>query len=192
MRSPFFILSLVALSLVTASAAPIGSASCDDDGTSIHARQFDFSFSSAISWFCGFSITESLCHTVGTALGQTQSNPGFVVTLSNGPMTGATSSKGTRFSVPFAQPPIGNLRFKDPQPVRGWSGMYAMLLRRLGLRAFAHRYLRRLRYNASGTPSPCPQNMGSKLASTNEDCLYMQVYVPPNANLNSKLPVFVW
>ncbi|HEY4195287.1 MAG TPA: carboxylesterase family protein, partial [Mucilaginibacter sp.] len=48
------------------------------------------------------------------------------VTIANGalegttnPATGIRSFKG----IPFAQPPVGDLRWKEPQPVKSWTGV---------------------------------------------------------------------
>lgn len=148
---------------------------------------------STISWLCGIRIISNICQTFEGAFGQTQSQSGVVITLSNGPIAGSTSSKGTRYSVPYAQPPVGALRFKDPKPVVGWSGTYVFRHS-----FWHHRYRllptfsRHVRLDASKVPSPCPQSMQSDLASTNEDCLYMQVFTPPSVTSNSRLPVLVW
>lgn len=77
--------------------------------------------------------------------------------------------------IPFAAPPIGNLRFAAPQPVS---------------------------YNSSNTtvvaktPTPaCLQIANGSLAGVhgvNEDCLTLNVYTPHGLNSTAKLPVMVW
>ena len=54
-----------------------------------------------------------------------------------------------RYTVPYAQPPVGNLRFADPVKVAAWSTPL----------------------NASTLPRPCPQSSDSATSSTTEDCL---------------------
>lgn len=70
--------------------------------------------------------------------------------------------------IPFAAPPVGDLRWKPPQPVAPWTGDRMA--------------------NAYG-PS-CPQNarLGAE-AKVSEDCLYLNVFAPENAR---NLPVMVW
>lgn len=77
---------------------------------------------------------------------------------------GVVSYKG----IPFAAPPVGDLRWKPPQPVAAWTGDRA-----------ANEY----------GPS-CSQNsrLGAE-AKVSEDCLYLNVFTPENAK---NLPVMVW
>jgi para-nitrobenzyl esterase len=73
--------------------------------------------------------------------------------------------------VPFAAPPIGPLRFHAPAPPKAWSGVR----------------------QATEEPSSCPQNATADpagKASSNEDCLYLNVYAPAAAG--AKRPVMVW
>jgi len=69
--------------------------------------------------------------------------------------------------IPFAKPPVGDLRFAAPQPPSSWN-----LVR-----------------DALKFSPVCPQNSGYYTES--EDCLYLDVYSPA-ANSNTKLPVMVW
>lgn len=72
--------------------------------------------------------------------------------------------------IPYAAPPVGELRWQPPQPPAGWSGTR-------DARAFSDR---------------CAQP-ASFLSpkSANEDCLYLNVHVPDDIG-NGKLPVMVW
>uniref|UniRef100_A0AAR5PZ01 Carboxylesterase type B domain-containing protein n=1 Tax=Dendroctonus ponderosae TaxID=77166 RepID=A0AAR5PZ01_DENPD len=73
--------------------------------------------------------------------------------------------------IPYAKPPVGNLRFASPVKNSAWSGVY----------------------NATYDRSECYQNSDGFLGFTfagQEDCLYINVYTPDiNA---SGLPVLVW
>ena len=77
---------------------------------------------------------------------------------------GIVSYKG----VPFAAPPVGDLRWKPPQPVAAWTGDRA----------------------ATEYGPSCAQNsrLGAE-AKVSEDCLYLNVFAPENAK---NLPVMVW
>lgn len=57
----------------------------------------------------------------------------------------------SRFTLPFAQPPVGPLRFANPQPVEALNG-----------------------YNVSNTPPACFQGVGDPRGgnAASEDCLY--------------------
>ncbi|XP_049938848.1 esterase B1-like [Schistocerca serialis cubense] len=91
------------------------------------------------------------------------------VTVETGALRGvvATSLNGTLYNrfvgIPFATPPLGDLRFRAPQPAANWSGTR----------------------DALTYGSECPQEgVGS------EDCLYVNVYVPL-VNDSSPLAVMV-
>ncbi|TFY55649.1 hypothetical protein EVG20_g9246, partial [Dentipellis fragilis] len=74
--------------------------------------------------------------------------------------------------IPYAQPPVGNLRFKAPVPI---------LLPRRGLQ------------NATAFGDACPQAAASTLgAPIGEDCLYLNVWRPKNTTARERLPVLVW
>jgi para-nitrobenzyl esterase len=80
-----------------------------------------------------------------------------LVQTTRGPVLGAASNGGcTYLGIPFAAPPTGALRWKAPQPAAAWTTP-----------------------RPSAAASACPQTsseMGE--ASTNEDCLYLNVRVP--------------
>lgn len=59
--------------------------------------------------------------------------------------------------IPFAKPPVGNLRFQSPQPVENWSGI-----------------LETRRYR----PKCMQVDFISQLKSGTDDCLYLNVFVP--------------
>jgi len=77
--------------------------------------------------------------------------------------------------VPFAAPPIGNLRWRAPQPVTPWAGVRKAT-------AFGHdcMQLPELGDAASLTTTP------------SEDCLVLNVWRPARIEPGEKLPVMVW
>ena len=74
--------------------------------------------------------------------------------------------------VPYAAPPIGDKRWKAPQPVRPWAGIR----------------------DATTFASACPQpnTIITPSPSEQEDCLYLNVYAPQGVTPASRLPVMVW
>ncbi|XP_037804495.1 venom carboxylesterase-6-like isoform X1 [Penaeus monodon] len=101
-------------------------------------------------------------------------------TLRQGEISGTeeTDEKGNIYhafrNIPYAQPPTGDLRFKDPVPAKGWEGVR----------------------DGSLTPPLCPQvdlplyHAGKKVIRGQEDCLYLNVFTPEGPH--TKLPVMVW
>lgn len=73
--------------------------------------------------------------------------------------------------IPFAAPPVGDLRWKSPAPVKPWSGVKKA-------DAFA---------NACMQP---PRSQGNT-APVSEDCLYLNVWTPARS-AREKIPVIVW
>jgi para-nitrobenzyl esterase len=71
--------------------------------------------------------------------------------------------------VPFAAPPVGERRWRPPQPVTAWSGIRE-----------ADRY----------APA-CMQSMGAPPGGTSEDCLYLNVWTTAKSG-DERLPVLVW
>uniref|UniRef100_UPI0037E92D00 carboxylesterase 3 n=1 Tax=Semicossyphus pulcher TaxID=241346 RepID=UPI0037E92D00 len=113
----------------------------------------------------------------------------LVVSLKNGRIRGEyLTVKGTErrvkqyLAIPFAQPPVGPLRFAAPQDAQPWEG------------------------ERDGTHQPpmCIQDpdlvvsvsktMSMEYAAPelSEDCLYLNVYTPADAAQGDKLPVIVW
>jgi len=87
--------------------------------------------------------------------------------------TGVAQSGITDFlGIRFAAPPVGNLRFAPPTPPPAVSGTI----------------------NADSFGSPCPQNASPfGTESTNEDCLFLNVYVPGSTvSAKNNLPVMVF
>lgn len=100
------------------------------------------------------------------------------VTIANGvvestapPKEGVRSFKG----LPFAQPPVGDLRWREPQPVKNWSGVRHA-------DKFGPTCMQRLSPNA---------DYWFRGDSMSEDCLYLNVWTPAKSG-REKLPVLVY
>lgn len=80
----------------------------------------------------------------------------------------------TYFGVPFARPPVGELRWKAPQPVEPWEGIRET-------KAFGPRPMQTLVFG----------DMKSRSAGVSEDCLYLNIWTPADRNTKD-LPVLVY
>jgi len=108
--------------------------------------------------------------TVKQPISPIETNSGLVV--------GKVLDSGVRawFGVPFAQSPVRDLRWRPPQPVE-WDGVY----------------------NADRFAPMCMQSMrGSNInhyfghEGISEDCLYLNIWAPPESSAGDDLPVIVW
>jgi len=102
--------------------------------------------------------------------------PGDVVKVDGGQVAG-TSVDGVRVfkGIPFAAPPIGDLRWKAPQPVVAWPGVKSA-------DTFGPQCMQ--------TPYPEGSPYATAPAPTSEDCLYLNVYTA--AKSGDRRPVMVW
>jgi para-nitrobenzyl esterase len=92
-----------------------------------------------------------------------------------GEVEGTVSENIASFKgIPFAAPPVGNLRWKAPQPVIAWSGVKKV-------QAYAPGCMQ---------DSGMARIMGS-VAKVSEDCLYLNVWTKARTR-DAKLPVMVW
>jgi para-nitrobenzyl esterase len=104
------------------------------------------------------------------------SNP-LVIKTDKGKVRGAftTDGKVRAFTgIPFAAPPIGDLRWQPPQTAAKWKGVHDAT-------QFGSRCMQPSIYNDMNFRDPGPS----------EDCLTLNVWTPANAQSHS-LPVMVW
>jgi para-nitrobenzyl esterase len=103
---------------------------------------------------------------------------GDPIATHSGKLSGTQLSSGVRayLGIPYARPPIGERRWAAPQPIQ-WDGVW----------------------NADRTGPECiqvlrPHNINHYFSEepTGEDCLYLNVWVPPKASASDKLPVVVF
>jgi para-nitrobenzyl esterase len=80
----------------------------------------------------------------------------------------------TYLGVPFAKPPVGNLRWKAPQPLEKWAGVKPA-------KQFGPRPMQKLVFG----------DMSSRSNGLSEDCLYLNLWTPAKRNTQG-LPVLVY
>jgi para-nitrobenzyl esterase len=97
-----------------------------------------------------------------------------VVSTDAGKVQGVTDGAIVAFKgIPYAMPPVGQLRWRPPQPAQAWSGVRSA--QNYGNDCEQNRYL----YDSA--PSTQPMS---------EDCLYLNVWTP--MHLGHLAPVMVW
>lgn len=98
----------------------------------------------------------------------------LVVHTRSGPVRGEVVGEASQFlAVPYAAAPVGNLRFRAPQPVPSWRGVR----------------------DATEPGAACVQFAAFGIEPTarrSEDCLNLDVYRPGQARPGARLPVIVW
>ena len=110
------------------------------------------------------------------------SNPSAERDTQSGSVIGSEDANNTYvwLGIPFAAPPVADLRWRSPQPVKPWTET-------LGTTAFRDACVQ-----LSGPLDGLPDDSGAVVGS--EDCLYLNIWSPrDHSSFNAeKLPVMVW
>ncbi|WP_367039604.1 carboxylesterase family protein [Streptomyces sp. Je 1-332] len=104
---------------------------------------------------------------------------GTLVHTDAGWLRGESTAEGRQFlGIPYAQQPVGNLRWKEPRPAKPWQGVR-------GATSFGNRCVQ----SASWDP-------GYENPSHTEDCLDLNVYAPKDVHApkgqHKPRPVLLW
>jgi len=94
-------------------------------------------------------------------------SPDTIRLVENGELIGFENENGSRawVGIPFAEPPVGDLRWKAPRPPKQWQG----------------------RFEALDFGDVCFQQ-----GYGNEDCLYLNIWAPGPEDGSKLLPVMFW
>jgi len=116
------------------------------------------------------------CFLFGAAALAAAANSNPTVSIAAGQVQGRLlpGGAGAVFrGLPFAQPPVGPLRWREPQPVTPWKGVR----------------------DAGESRPPCAQNSSGwnakEAAASREDCLHLDVWMPQWPSKSPK-PVMLW
>ncbi len=98
------------------------------------------------------------------------------VKTANGTVEGTTETSGIRAyrGIPFAAPPVGDLRWKEPQPIKNWDGVRNAS-----------------QFGPQCMTGPPAGDMVFRSNGMSEDCLYLNVWTPAKSS-NERLPVLVY
>jgi para-nitrobenzyl esterase len=115
---------------------------------------------------------------IGLGLSTAAFADSLTVKTEQGKVTGKTINDGkvkAFLGLPYAAPPVGDLRWKAPEPPAKWKG----------------------ERDATKFGAHCAQgrvfdDMIFQDAGPSEDCLFLNVYAPADAKKDSKLPVMFW
>ncbi len=106
------------------------------------------------------------------------------IRIDTGPISGVTEGSVTAFKgIPYAAPPVGDLRWREPQPAADWKGVRP-----------ADRFSAGCYQTKSGAFGPWSAEFIAKNAmegGSSEDCLYLNVWTAA-AKSGEKRPVIVW
>jgi len=99
-----------------------------------------------------------------------------IVSVRSGKLQGGREDNVFVFKgIPYAAPPVGDLRWREPQPVAPWQGVRKA-------DTFGYSCIQPDTSSMEGAGDPGPQN---------EDCLFLNVWTP-SIDLHDRLPVMVW
>lgn len=126
--------------------------------------------------FTGIALLFSFCLQAQQSVINTLSQPIPEVLTHSGILRGITEGEVTVFKgIPYAAPPVGEYRWRPPQPVNPWKGVRDAI-------AFGPNC-------AQGGWGAAP---GTIQEGSSEDCLYLNLWLPSGDRPEGKLPVMVW
>ncbi len=129
------------------------------------------------NFFRRFVLTWAVTMSAGYGLrGDSGATAANRVKTANGVVEGAVLSSGIRVfrGIPFAAPPVAELRWKAPQPVKNWQGVRQAV-----------------EFGSSCMQRPVFGDMEFRSKGMSEDCLYLNVWTPAKS-ASDKLPVLVY
>ncbi len=121
----------------------------------------------------GVLVTSLVCV---SACAEARPPVGPQVKIDSGAIAGATADGVEAFKgIPFAAPPVGDLRWRAPQSVKAWTGVRDAT-----------------QYGHDCMQTPFPSDAAPLGTTPDEDCLVANVWRPAGTKPGQKLPVMVW
>lgn len=120
---------------------------------------------------CSFLTHQSSVYAQETDTGRSPT-----VHTDNGLVRGVTEGDVSSFKgIPFAAPPVGDFRWRTPQPLNSWEGVHDAT-----------------EYGANCAQSGWGAAPGTIADGSSEDCLFLNIWKPAEIEGGANLPVMVW
>ncbi|KHS46783.1 carboxylesterase/lipase family protein [Novosphingobium subterraneum] len=123
------------------------------------------------------ALSSGVGHAAKPRAGSSDMTTEVIVETASGPVRGVQAANGVSafLGIPYAASPVGENRWREPQPVATWTSVRDAT-----------------KYGADCLQAPFPPDAAPIRTTPSEDCLFVNVWKPSSAKPGAKLPVMVW